>query len=89
MILQVLMYAFPSMMIIIAAYLYIYRDSLIKILNLTNPRLIKLFALTFLLMGLLGFVLNLVAVMNLVYIWMVLSLILTGLLSFMMYSLIK
>lgn len=89
MILQVLMYAFPSMMIIIAAYLYIYRESLIDILNLTNPRLIKLFALTFLLMGLLGFVLNLVAVMDLVYIWMVVSLILTALLSFMMYSLLK
>ncbi|MGO4938717.1 hypothetical protein ACTQ45_01650 [Fundicoccus sp. Sow4_D5] len=89
MILQVLMYAFPSMMIIIAAYLYIYRASLIEILNLTNPRLIKLFALTFLLMGLLGFVLNLVAVMNFVYIWMVISLILTALLSFMMYSLLK
>ncbi|MGO4927239.1 hypothetical protein ACTQ5J_01375 [Fundicoccus sp. Sow4_F4] len=89
MILQVLMYAFPSMMIIIAAYLYIYRASLIEILNLTNPRLIKLFALTFLLMGLLGFVLNLVAVMKFVYIWMVISLILTALLSFMMYSLLK
>lgn len=89
MILQILMYAFPSMMIIIAAYLYIYRESLIDILNLTNPRLIKLFALTFLLMGLLGFVLNLVAVMDLVYIWMVVSLILTALLSFMMYSLLK
>ncbi len=89
MILQVLMYAFPSMMIIIAAYLYIYRTSLIEILNLTTPRLIKLFALTFLLMGLLGFVLNLVGVMNLVYIWMIVSLILTALLSFMMYSLLK
>lgn len=89
MILQVLMYAFPSMMVIIAAYLYIYRESLIDILNLTNPRLIKLFALTFLLMGLLGFVLNLVAVMDFVYIWMVVSLILTALLSFMMYSLLK
>lgn len=89
MILQVLMYAFPSMMIIIAAYLYIYRASLIEILNLTNPRLIKLFSLTFLLMGLLGFVLNLVAVMTFVYIWMVVSLILTGLLSIMMYSLMK
>lgn len=89
MILQVLMYAFPSMMIIIAAYLYIYRTSLIEILNLTTPRLIKLFALTFLLMGLLGFVLNLVGIMNLVYIWMIVSLILTALLSFMMYSLLK
>lgn len=89
MILQVLMYAFPSMMIIIAAYLYIYRTSLIEILNLTTPRLIKLFALTFLLMGLLGFVLNLVGIMNLVYIWMIISLILTALLSFMMYSLLK
>lgn len=89
MILQVLMYAFPSMMIIIAAYLYIYRTSLIEILNLQNPRLIKLFALTFLLMGLLGFVLNLASVMTLVYIWMVISLILTALLSFMIYSLLK
>ena len=89
MILQVLMYAFPSMMIIIVAYLYIYRTSLIEILNLQNPRLIKLFALTFLLMGLLGFVLNLASVMTLVYIWMVISLILTALLSFMIYSLLK
>lgn len=89
MILQVLMYAFPSMMIIIAAYLYIYRASLIEILNLSTPRLIKLFALTFLLMGLLGFILNLVGIMNLVYIWMIVSLILTALLSFMMYSLLK
>ncbi len=89
MILQVLMYAFPSMMIIIAAYLYIYRASLIEILNLSTPRLIKLFALTFLLMGLLGFILNLVGIMNLVYIWMIISLILTALLSFMMYSLLK
>ena len=89
MILQVLMYAFPSMMIIIAAYLYIYRASLIEILNLSSPRLIKLFALTFLLMGLLGFILNLVGIMNLVYIWMIISLILTALLSFMMYSLLK
>lgn len=89
MILQVLMYAFPSMMIIISAYLYIYRNSLIVLLNLNNPRLIKLFSLTFLLMGLLGFVLNLIGVMTFIYIWMIVSLLLTGILSFMMYSLLK
>ncbi|MRI81443.1 hypothetical protein GIY11_05375 [Aerococcaceae bacterium DSM 109653] len=89
MILQVLMYAFPSMMIIISAYLYIYRNSLIELLNLNNPRLIKLFSLTFLLMGLLGFVLNLIGVMTFIYIWMIVSLLLTGILSFMMYSLLK
>mgnify|MGYP001323070412 CR=1 FL=1 len=89
MILQVLMYAFPSMMIIISAYLYIYRNSLIELLNLNNPRLIKLFSLTFLMMGLLGFVLNLIGVMTFIYIWMIVSLLLTGILSFMMYSLLK
>lgn len=89
MILQVLMYAFPSMMIIISAYLYIYRISLIELLNLNNSRLIKLFSLTFLLMGLLGFVLNLIGIMTFIYIWMIVSLLLTGILSFMMYSLLK
>lgn len=89
MILQVLMYAFPSMMIIISAYLYIYRNSLIELLNLNNPRLIKLFSLTFLMMGLLGFFLNLIGVMTFIYIWMIVSLLLTGILSFMMYSLLK
>lgn len=89
MILQVLMYAFPSMMIIISAYLYIYRISLIELLNLNNSRLIKLFSLTFLLMGLLGFVLNLIGIMTFIYIWMIISLLLTGILSFMMYSLLK
>jgi len=89
MILQVLMYAFPSMMIIISAYLYIYRISLIEFLNLNNSRLIKLFSLTFLLMGLLGFVLNLIGIMTFIYIWMIISLLLTGILSFMMYSLLK
>ncbi|MRJ47505.1 hypothetical protein GF867_08005 [Aerococcaceae bacterium DSM 109652] len=77
------------MMIIISAYLYIYRNSLIELLNLNNPRLIKLFSLTFLLMGLLGFVLNLIGVMTFIYIWMIVSLLLTGILSFMMYSLLK
>jgi len=89
MILQVLMYAFPSMMIVISAYLYIYRISLIELLNLNNSRLIKLFSLTFLLMGLLGFVLNLIGIMTFIYIWMIISLLLTGILSFMMYSLLK
>lgn len=87
--LQILMYAFPSMMMIVAVYLFFYRKSLVKLLRLEYPRLINLLALTFLLMALLGFILNLFSFTIFVYIWMVLALLMLGLMAFIFYYILK
>ena len=87
--LQILMYAFPSMMMIVAVYLFFYRKSLVKLLRLEYHRLINLLALTFLLMALLGFILNLFSFTIFVYIWMVLALLMLGLMAFIFYYILK
>lgn len=87
--LQILMYAFPSMMMIVAVYLFFYRKALVKLLKLEYPRLINLLALTFFLMAILGFILNLFSFTIFVYIWMVLALLMIGFLAFIFYYILK
>lgn len=87
--LQILMYAFPSMMMILAIYLFFYRKYLVQMFKLERPRLINLLALTFFLMAVLGFILNLFSSITFVYIWMILSLLMIGFLTFIIYYIIK
>ncbi|UUX34219.1 hypothetical protein [Fundicoccus culcitae] len=87
--LEILFYAFPSMMIIIALYLFMYRDSLVKLMTLDDSKLIKVFSLTYFLMSILGFVLVLNQLDTWVIIWIILSLILTSIMLFTFYKLMK
>lgn len=87
--LDILFYAFPSMMMIIALYLFIYRHSLVTLLKIDKPTLINAFSMSYLLMSILGFVLVLNQLDFWVIVWIAVSLILTTLMLFSFYALLK
>lgn len=87
--LQVLLFAMPSVVIIFSLYLFFFQKPLVKILQLPDHKIIRMVALTFLLLGILGFILVYLRLELLSIIWLVVILLLITLLSVLIYFSLK
>ncbi|MCR8969106.1 hypothetical protein [Facklamia sp. 7083-14-GEN3] len=87
--LQALLYAFPSILVILALYIFYFRHSLQKLLKLQDLRIFNLIALTFFLLAILGFVLIYLQLKVWSLIWLVVVLILITMVSVLIYFTLK
>lgn len=69
--LQLFSFTLPTILIIIAGYLIVYRNSLKAAFNIESGRIIYLFAFTSCMLSILGFILNFFQLRTFVYLWMV------------------
>ncbi|SDG55104.1 hypothetical protein SAMN05421791_1155 [Facklamia miroungae] len=83
--LQALLYAFPSVLVILALYIFYFRKSLQTIFKVSNSQIFNLLALTFFLLAILGFVLIYIQLEFWSLVWLVLVLILITLISVLIY----
>lgn len=86
--LDILFYALPSMMVILALYLIFFNQPLKNILQLESRKPIMLVATTYFAMAFLGFILVFFGFRIASFIWLTVVIILTGLVTWVTYELV-
>ena len=89
MIFNILIYAFPAMLMILGAYLLIYRRTLLEVFGDYSNKVIIIFSILLFLVGILGFILVVNNLIDLMLIWMLAALFVVFFMVFVFYWLFK
>ncbi|MGX7106748.1 hypothetical protein ACWOBE_03005 [Hutsoniella sourekii] len=87
--LNILILAFPTILVILASYLLLYRQSLMKLLEIKSSKAIISFAITYYILAILGFFLILNQIINGILIWLLACVLFTLLMIFLFYLMAK
>ncbi|MGX7092769.1 hypothetical protein [Hutsoniella sourekii] len=87
--LNILILAFPTILVILASYLLLYRQSLMNLLKIKSSKAIISFAITYYILAILGFFLILNQIINGILIWLLACVLFTLLMIFVFYLMAK
>lgn len=89
MLFNIFMYTFPAVMMILGAFILLYRTILVNVLGESVNKLIFIISIMFFIVGILGFVLVFNALIDFFLIWLLFAIVILGGMAFLFYYLYR